>query len=122
MTLAFSIIRTMALTFLALTTFFAFLVAADFALAAGLLLVIAYPVKIRESIPSISFASRTFFAVSRLDGAVVFFVVVDFAFPAKAFLGAATVFLTGGGAAAFLVLVVLAGGFEFCRDINMIMI
>ena len=122
-TLATSNIRTMTLTFLALTAFFtgAFLVAADFALAAGLLLVIAYPFKIREPIASISFTSRTFFAAPRLDGTVVFLVVVDFALPAKAFLGAAAVFLTGGGAAAFLVVVVLAleSGLEFCREIKM---
>ena len=117
----------MTLTFLALTAFFtgAFLVAADFALAAGLFLVIAYPVKIRESITSISFASRTFFAAPRLDGAVVFLVVVDFALLAKVFLGAATVFLAGRGAASFLVvvgvLVLVDGGLEFCRDIKMMM-
>lgn len=126
-TLASSNTRTATLTFLALTAFFtpAFLVAADFALAAGLLPVIAYPVKIRESIASISFASRTFFAAPPFDGAVVFFVVVDFALPAKAFLGVATVFLAGGGAAAFLIVVVLAfeaGGLEFCRDIKMMTI
>jgi hypothetical protein len=118
-TLAISNIQTTTLTFLALTAFFtpAFLVAADFALAAGLLLVIAYSVKIRESIASISFASRTFFAAPRLDGAVIFLVVVDFALPAKAFLGAVTVF----SAAAFLAEVILVledGGLEFCRDIN----
>jgi hypothetical protein len=119
-TLATSNIRTTTLTFLALTAFFtpAFLVAADFALAAGLFLVIAYPVKIRESIASISFASRTFFAAPRLDGAV-FLVVVDFALPAKAFLGAATVSLAGEGAAAFLVVVLEDGGLEFCRGIKM---
>ena len=126
MTLATSNIRTTTLTFLALTAFFtpAFLVAADFAFAAGLLPVIAYPVNIRESIASISFVSRTFFAAPRLDGVVVF-LVVDFALPAKAFLGATTVFLAGGGAAAFLVVVVLVledGGLEFYRDIKMIMI
>ena len=110
-------IHTTTLTFLALTAFFtpAFLVAADFALAAGLL-VIAYPVKIRESIASISFASRTFFAA---DGAAVFLAVVDLALLAKAFLGAATVFLAGGGAAAFLVVVVLEDdGLEFCRGVD----
>ena len=90
------------------------MVAADFALAAGLLLVIAYPVKIRESIASISFPSRTFFAA---DGALVFLAVVDLALLAKTFLGAATVFFVGGGAAAFLV---VDGGLEFCRDIKMI--
>ena len=123
MSLATSNIRTMTLTFLALTAFFtgAFLVAAVFASAAGLLLVIAYPVKIRESIASIPFTSRTFFAAPRLDGAVIFLVVVDFALPAKAFLGAAAVFLTGGGAATFLVVIVLAleEGLEFCKDIKM---
>jgi hypothetical protein len=58
----------MTLTFLALTAFLpgAFLVAADiaFKLAAGLLLVIAYSFKIKESIASISFAALRHLAPS----------------------------------------------------------
>jgi len=71
------------LTFLALTAFLAgvfLLVGAGFVLA-DLLSVI------------------TFFGAPRLDGAVVFLVVVDFTLPAKTFLGAPTVFLAGGGTA-----------------------
>jgi len=72
--------------------------------------------------------AHTFFAVPRLDGAVVFLVVEALTLPASTFLGAAVVFLVavalglaaevGLAAAGFLVVAVLVaaaldGGFEF---------
>jgi hypothetical protein len=62
--------------------------------------------------------SHTFFAAPRLDGAVVFLVVVvGFTLLAKPFLRGAAVFLAGGDTTVFLA-VVAFDGLEFYRGIK----